>query len=423
MKEKLSRYETKTVWCIVLFYCLYTQFFCSSYLVNMSAYNNLVVVANLLICTMFVPYAIKSHKDTISKQVWFLCLLFVFALLWGWAYWGESIYYSLKNLFRAQGAFTLFFYFIFKRYKVSYNAVLKSILCITIIYSLCYVTGILTYPNQLFGATLSIDDEVFEKTLEDRGVLRLFMQGADFIILAIFFVLIKYRNKKKYYLFLIPLFVMLILRGTRTPLIVASIMCLIYYLKSLKNRFLAASIFVVAIISFNAANEALLNSDSDNPIVKYVQLTTNQIESNKEKGDGDIRVQMATYMLTELNEGNPVCSLIGNGIPGMGPYNAKLTWLEDNNAFWVVDVGFIVIFVYFGVLGLILYTWLLVVIIRIKVNSKYQFAKFYLYYLYLILPTNCSLITLSSFMVAIALYLVYLGNREYGKSIVLSKIS
>lgn len=423
MKEKLSRYETKAVWCIVIFYCIYTQFFSSSFLVNINAYKDWVLVANLLICAMFVPYALKSHSDTISKQVWLLCLLFVFALIWGWAYWNESIYYGLKNLFKAQGAFTLFFYFILKRYKVTYNAVLKSILSITILYSLCYLIGIFTYPDQLFGASLNFDDTVFEKSLEERGVLRLFMQGADFIILAIFFVLINYKNKKKYYLFLIPLFVMLVLRGTRTPLIVASLISLVYYLKSLKSKFVAVSIFVFAVLSFNIANEALLNSNSNNPIVKYVQLTTNQIESNQDKGEEDIRVQMSTYMLTELNKGNIVCSLIGNGIPGFGAYNAKLTKLENNNLFWVVDVGFILIFVYFGVLGLILYTWLLIVIIKIKIEQKYMFAKFYLYYLYLILPTNCSLITLSSFMVTIALYLVYLGNKEYGKSKVLSKIN
>lgn len=422
MKEKLSRYETKIVWVIVLFYCFYTQLFSSSFLINISAYKDMVIVVNLLTCAIFVPYALKSHNDTISKQVWQLCLLFVFAMIWGWVYWNESIYYALKNLFRAQGTFTLFFYFILKRYNVSYKAVLKAILSITILYSLCYIIGILTYPDQLFGATLNFDDTVFEKSLEDRGVLRLFMQGADFIILAIFFFLINYKNKKIYYLFLIPLFVMLVIRGTRTPLIVASLICLVYYLKSLKSRFLAVLIFVFAVFSFNVANEALLNSNSDNPIVKYVQLTTNQIESNQNKGESDIRVQMATYMLTELNEENPICSLIGNGIPGMGEYNTKLTRLENNNSFWVVDVGFIVIFVYFGILGLILYTWLLIVIIKTRVDSKYEFAKFYLYYLYLILPTNCSLITLSSFMVAIALYLVYLGNKEYGKSKVLSKI-
>lgn len=323
MKEKLSRYETKIVWAIVLFYCFYTQFFSSSFLINFSAYKDMVIVVNLLTCAIFVPYALKSHNDTISKQVWQLCLLFVFALIWGWAYWNESVYYGLKNLFRAQGAFTLFFYFILKRYKVTYNAVLKSILCIAILYSLCYLIGILTYPDQLFGATLNFDDAVFEKSLEDRGVLRLFMQGADFIILAIFFVLINYKNKKIYYLFLIPLFVMLVLRGTRTPLIVALLICLVYYLKSLKSRFLAVLIFVFAVLSFNVANEALLNSNSDNPIVKYVQLTTNQIESNQNKGESDIRVQMATYMLTELNEENPICSLIGNGIPGMGEYNTN----------------------------------------------------------------------------------------------------
>lgn len=412
MKIKLRKKEKIAIWSIILFYCFYTQFFSASFLLDFGIYRDLVVVANLLICAMFLPYAIRSHNDTVSKQVWCLCLLFTFALIWGWVYWDEGLYTGLKTTFRAQGVFTLLFYFIYKRFQVSYNAIIKVIFSIACLYSLCYIIGILTYPDQLFGASLNFDESAFEKNLEDRGVLRLFLQGADFIVLAIFYLLVRFKDKKICYLWLIPLFVMLVLRGTRTPLIVTGLMCLLYYLKSIKSKVLSVSIFVFAILSFNVVNEALLNSTSDNPIVKYVQLTSNQMENNNSKGEEDIRVQMSKYMLTELDANDPVCVFIGNGIPSGGRLQARLTALENNNSFWVVDVGLIVIFVYFGVVGLLVYLGLLIMILRLKVDSKYYFAKLYLFYLYLILPTNCSLITLSSFMVALSLYLLYLGNQE-----------
>lgn len=412
MKVSLRKKEKCAVWIILLFYCFYTQFFSASFFVNMHIYKDLVVVADLLICAMFVPYAIKSHKDIVSRQVWSLCLLFCFALIWGWLYWNEGLYTGLKATFRAQGVFTLLFYFIYKKYQVSYEALVKVIFSIAIIYSSCYIIGIFTYPDQIFGASLNFDESSFEKTLEDRGVLRLFLQGADFIVIAIFYLLVRFRDKKTYYLWLIPLFVMLVLRGTRTPLVVTGLMCLLYYLKSIKSKILSISILVFAILSFNVVNEALLNSTSDNPIVKYVQLTSNQMENNDSKGEDDIRVQMSKYMLTELDANDPVCVFIGNGIPSGGRLQARLTALENNNSFWVVDVGLIVIFVYFGIVGLLIYLGLLIMIIRLKVDTKYYFAKLYLFYLYLILPTNCSLITLSSFMVALALYVLYLGNQE-----------
>ena len=412
IKVKLRKKEQYAVWIIVLFYCFYTQFFSASFFVNMHIYRDLVAVADLLVCATFVPYAIKSHKDVVSRQVWFLCLLFCFALLWGWLYWDESLYYGLKATFRSQGVFTLLFYFIYKKYQVSYQALLKVIFAIAIIYSSCYILGILTYPNQIFGASLFYDESLFDKTLEDRGVLRLFLQGADFIVIVIFYFLVRFKDKKKYYLWLFPLFIMLLLRGTRTPLVVTGLMCLLYYLKSIKSKVISISILVFAILSFNAVNDALLNSTSDNPVVKYVQLTNNQIETNDSKGEEDIRVQMSKYMLTELNSKDPVCIWIGNGIPSSGKLQARLTALENNNSFWVVDVGLIVIFVYFGIVGLIVYLGLLIMILKLKVDTKYYFAKLYLFYLYLILPTNCSLITLSSFMVALALYILYLGNQE-----------
>lgn len=412
MKVGLRKKEKYAVWVIVLFYCFYTQFFSAAFFVNMHIYKDLVTVVDLFICAMFVPYMIRSHKDIVSRQVWILCLMFVFGLIWGWLYWDEGLYTGLKATFRAQGVFTLLFYFIYKKFQVSYQTLTKVIFSIAIIYSSCYIIGVLTYPNQIFGASSNFDESLFEKTLEDRGVLRLFLQGADFIVIAIFYLLVRFREKKICYLWLIPLFIMLVLRGTRTPLIVTSLMCLLYYLKSIKNKVLSVSIFVIAILSFNVVNEALLNSNSDNPIVKYVQLTSAQMENNDNKGEEDIRVQMSKYMLTELDANDPVCIFIGNGIPSAGRLQARLAALENDNSFWVVDVGFIVIFVYFGLVGLFIYLGLLVMIIKLKVDAKYYFAKLYLFYLYLILPTNCSLITLSSFMVALALYILYLGNQE-----------
>lgn len=412
MKAGLRKKEKYAVWVIVLFYCFYTQFFSASFFVNMHIYKDLVTIVDLFICAMFVPYMIRSHKDIVSRQVWILCLMFVFGLIWGWLYWDEGLYTGLKATFRAQGVFTLLFYFIYKKFQVSYQTLTKVIFSIAIIYSSCYIIGVLTYPNQIFGASLNFDESSFEKTLEDRGVLRLFLQGADFIVIAIFYLLVRFREKKICYLWLIPLFIMLVLRGTRTPLIVTGLMCLLYYLKSIKNKVLSVSIFVIAILSFNVVNEALLNSNSDNPIVKYVQLTSAQMENNDNKGEEDIRVQMSKYMLTELDANDPVCIFIGNGIPSAGRLQARLAALENDNSFWVVDVGFIVIFVYFGLVGLFIYLGLLVMIIKLKVDAKYYFAKLYLFYLYLILPTNCSLITLSSFMVALALYILYLGNQE-----------
>lgn len=411
-KVDVRKKEKSVVWIIVLFYCFYTQFFSASFCVNMPIYRDLVVVANLFLFSTFVPYAIKFHKDVVSRQVWILCLLFCFALFWGWLYWDESLYTGLKATFKSQGVFTLLFYFAYKKYQVSYQALIKVIFSIAIIYSGCYILGILTYPDQIFGASLYFDESSFDRTLEDRGVLRLFLQGADFIVIVIFYLLVRFKSKKIYYLWLIPLFIMLVLRGTRTPLVVTGLMCLLYYLKSIKNKVVSVSILLFAILSFNVLNEALLNSTSNNPIVKYVQLTNNQMERNDSKGEDDIRVQMSTYMLTELNSNDPVCMWIGNGIPSGGRLQARLTALENNNSFWVVDVGLIVIFVYFGIVGLIVYLGLLIMIIKLKVDTKYYFAKLYLFYLYLILPTNCSLITLSSFMVALALYILYLGNQE-----------
>ena len=152
--------------------------------------------------------------------------------------------------------------------------------------------------------------------------------------------------------------------------------------------------------------QMILNSDSNNAIVKYVQMTSNQIERSNEKEE-DIRIEMARYMFTEFNEGNILRTLFGNGVPGYNGHYAKIIEkLGDKRDYYPVDTAFTTIYVYFGIIGLILYAQLLWIVIRTKVTPEGSFAKLYIFYLYLISPANSALIFSGSLTLGIALYII-----------------
>ena len=183
----------------------------------------------------------------------------------------------------------------------------------------------------------------------------------------------------------------------------------------MKNKFFVIGLSVVLYIMSLAAFSLLLNSDSDNMIVKYIQMSNEQLENNKD--EEDIRVQMAIYYMTEFNKGNILKSITGNGIPsGDSTYGKKRDYLMDTKLFFVEDVGFVQIFVWFGLIGLFMYAKLLVKAIKIPRKQNYTYGFLYVVYLFAILPTNCSLTTQPIFL-AIALYVLYLGEKDSYKTL------
>ena len=79
--------------------------------------------------------------------------------------------------------------------------------------------------------------------------------------------------------------------------------------------------------------------------------------------------------------------------------------------YYIVDVGLVEIFVYFGVLGFIAYFSLLRKVIKAEVIDTCIFAKLGIYYFFMILPTNSMLIS-NPLPVALIIYVLYKGQLQ-----------
>lgn len=405
-------FSDKTAWLLVLLYVLWTRFF-NFYL--LSSFVNWYKIEESIILILFVlmiPSIFRGlQENTISKNVSLLLIIFALSVVWAYIYWDQGIYQSIRGL--TGNCLLLVLFFLFKNKNIGIDTITKAILILSAIYCICLAIAIATFPNCLFGDysnTLSTVDD-FERSLEQRGTMRLPVPGADFVILAIFIVVSKYKDNPKMYFWLIPLVFFLLQRGTRTPIFMTIAIALAYRLWSIKNKFFMVILSVLVYFGSLAAFSSLLNSNSDNLIVKYIQMSNDQVEKNKNEEE-DIRIQMSTYYLTDFNNGNFLKSITGNGIPsGDSAYGKKRDYLMDAKRFFVEDVGFVQIFVWFGLIGLIVYAMLLVKAIKIPRQQNYTYGFLYIVYLFTILPTNSSLATRPIFL-AIALYVLYLGEKE-----------
>lgn len=403
-------FKDKCVWGIVLLFCITNNFYNFKPLVISDAYDKLV---NLFVNSCFFIFIIysyyKRHFCPISKCVVLILTMFAISILYPSIFWNQSIYYT----FRSMGAlFPLCFFFVFYFYRVNTRQMITAIIILCMIYCLFELIALYTYPNNIIGYTdLLKDTDLVQRDIDNRGVIRFNMPGADFVVFVIFFSLNRFRyDKKNYILLLLPLFFILLLRGTRTPLFVVLIMTLVILFYRKDRKWIISLLCLIIFFISIHFNNILLQSKSDNIFVKYIQLTSKQMSTN----DMDIRLVMTKYLFTEFNS-NPLQYIFGNGINSVGEYGKRIKYIADMWGYCITDSLPANLFLYFGFIGIILYFYLFIVVIRVKVRKDVLFAKWMAIYMFLIGSTNVALLSISPMIFAMCLYVISIGRIKSNK--------
>lgn len=404
----MAKWLHRPEWIIVLIYCILNAFFNNYYVqTKIPFYGGIAILFFSLLLILYFKRILKHiNGNNITSMASKLLMMFILSIIWAFILWGQLPWSSMIVMGSIGGVFPLLVYFILQKYKISTQTLVKAIIIIYILYVICYLIGLCTLPTPLFGYSKESTIEDLANSLAQRGVIRLGVPGGDFVILIIFLILTRYKNKKLFYLLLIPVAITLLMRGTRTPFFATIIIAFIYYLWQIKHKWIIIFIGIIMFICSGPIYQIMLNSDSDNAVIKYVQMTSHQVKRSNEKEE-DIRIEMARYMFTEFNKNNILRILFGNGVPGYnGNYAKVIERLGDKRDYYPVDTAFTTIYVYFGIIGLILYAQLLWIVIRTKVTSEGSFAKLYIFYLYLISPANSALIFSGALTLGIALYII-----------------
>ena len=404
--EILRKHQIVTT---VFLFLLSTSFFGYKGFVESGMYANFYKYFCILLL-IYLSSSVTNIKGSmsISNMVRYIVIMFVVGIIWAVILRRQSIVSSVNGMAED---LPLVFFFLFQLLNFENKKMFKAIIICSILYIIAFLVSLNTFPNHIFGYSNNLD--AINRSLidlEERGVLRLNVPGADIVVLLFFMVLTYFRKNKAMYFLLIPILIIIFLRGTRTPFFIATSIGVLYLIWKLKFIYkLSVLIVSITLISFfYSMYDRILEGTSTNPISQYVQLTQAQINSNK----NDIRTLTTQYFFTQFND-NVLEYIVGNGKPsGNGTYNMEIRKLANSKRYYTVDVGFVYIFVYYGIIGLILYLLLFVIVLKTPVEDNYMFAKLYVIYGYLILPTNVSILWIAPFVFSMNLYIVYRSSRN-----------
>ena len=152
------------------------------------------------------------------------------------------------------------------------------------------------------------------------------------------------------------------------------------------------------------------------PIIKdLVELSQDQFESNK-NDEKDIRIVETEYFLKDFNHSLSQV-IIGNGLPhAYSDYGKKMVKLGTDKYLYSNDVGYVHIFLYSGLIGLILFFLLYYKILRTPIKKEYLWTKFFILY---IIFTNIatSPMSTSGITISIAIYFIIAFGRTKKKQI------
>lgn len=400
MKNIFSDFNIREVLLVISPFLVFYRFYNLRPIVESNFYSAILS----LICIGFflwtLPVMCKIQKKELSVSVRNVIFVLVGSVLVGLFISNQDLYGSLRAIGSTLGI-CMFFWLI--RYKISSKAVEQSLIIILVLTCILHIIALLTFPNNIFGYSEVLLERA-EGDIESRGIMRIGIPGQDFVILGIFYVLNIGKSQKKILLFLIPLFVMLLLRGTRTPLLMTILISFIYIAWNTKHKIVLTLLCITAYFVVPVAIERMLKSDnSDNILINYVKISNAQIN---EQDDDDIRVRMAKFYLFDFND-NILQIVFGNGVPwATSDYGRKIQKLSEYESYYTSDVGYVHIFVHYGLIGIFVYLLLLFKILKTSVSKQYEYAKLFVLYFYLVSITGVYIVS-SSLYLAFGLYLMF----------------
>lgn len=239
----------------------------------------------------------------------------------------------------------------------------RIIIYLGITFVLFYLIQYVVYPTVIFDV----------RTALERGTVRIFLQGLSYVILAYFLILNKLFEEFSL-LRLVLLFVffsIFIVMGTRQVILTMFLLTVVNVLFSKRVRSKTLILFLVVA---SLIPTVLIFQD-----IFLGILSVSQEQSQSKGFEDDIRVQAATFFLTELFP-NRIAYITGNGAPSTNsPYGQMIQMYMDVFRFYQSDVGIIGDYSKFGLFFVIGVLILLVRILISKISSHYIYIKYFYY--------------------------------------------
>jgi hypothetical protein len=291
----------------------------------------------------------------------------------------------------------IFFFYLLK-IRIPIKTIENIVLIYAGVYVLLYLFQFINSGTILFGWSTSFSTE--------RGIKRIIFPGGGIFFLASFIALNRLTDKDTNKFVWGPLallgLVIPVMQVTR-QLIVATLF--IYVLHFTRELNLIKKAFVI----FVFLGLVLFIINSNHPIVQGLKKAQAETSS---QGDEYIRVVAAKYFINEFSPGL-INRILGNGVSygEKSDYGKYVSKLENTKDYYLADVGFVAVYVMFGILALIAFILIWIKSFTIPVPKEYMYLKYYLWFLLMTCITSNSIYHYNYLIASV--FTLYIYQRIY----------
>ena len=316
----------------------------------------LIFVAIPILTIYVISELLQTQNVTpIFKIVRLLFFLILFSIFFSFVFWDQPILFG----YRVTAEFlSIIFYFFLRKAHFSRKELETYLVINAFLWIFLWLYAFSQAPSLIFA----VDEDA---GIEERGIFRLNIPGAVVVNMVFFLYVNKFLNKRRivYLLLAIFFYFFIIVQLSRQIILFTIIVAFLFILRKIRFKL----IFLICILmSFSLIKGVL----SDNEIVgALIDLTERQYEDSG-NGTEYIRVKENDYFFTQYTQ-NPLAVIIGNGIPhsetSYGRYYEKIT---NTYNYYYSDAGYAEIYIFFGIIGLVLVFMLIYKTCRYEIRDK-----------------------------------------------------
>jgi hypothetical protein len=292
------------------------------------------------------------------------------------------------TLYGQSGIYFIFLYFLLHQIRPDPEQLMKMFITLGYLYCGVYVVQYIVYPIQLVSSTI----------LEDRGTIRIFLPGSEYLFSGYFILLGRYfmYKKAKYLLYIIPYLIILLLMGTRqmiASLLFASLISVLLS-RTIKSKALTYMVLALCMIPLYFVFKDIF--------LKMFEVSFEQSEAGLQE---NVRYKAAVFFLSNYNP-NKIWILIGNGIPEtLSKYGRDLAYISEYAGYYLDDIGLLGDLFRFGIFFIVAKIVIYIRLASKKTQEKFTFIRYNNITILLTMFTgggiNASILVLMSFMMYI----------------------
>jgi hypothetical protein len=273
----------------------------------------------------------------------------------------------MQSLYSERAIFYFLFYFLLHQMKINVRDLEIIFIIFGFVYMVLYLIQYTLFPRILFDVFM----------FKDRGTVRVYLPGSDYIAVAVFYFAQKFftTNHLKYLLLVFMLYsIFILLGGRQTMILMAFFLVLLLFSKRVKSRMGISIIIGIALtLVFFIFKD----------IIDQMIITT---QWDLGKGKDYARIRATTFFLTDFYL-SPWAYITGNGVPSNDSQYGKEILSYVSKGLYLGDIGTIGHYVMYGAFFIIG-----VLGICFKVLIK-KFENIYSYLKYIFIGFTFSLIT------------------------------